>query len=68
MFSYNINKLISKKAIGMDLFFVATLNFLKSTQIFNFPFFLGTMIVGDSIIGKNIICNQSFATKNVVCD
>jgi len=27
---------------------VATFGFLKSTQKFNLPFFLGTMIIGDS--------------------
>jgi hypothetical protein len=35
-----------------DLFLVALLSFLKSTQIFNLPFFLGTTIMGDNHVAS----------------
>jgi hypothetical protein len=41
-----VNNLIYERQQGS--FFVATLSFLKSTQIFNIPFLGGTTTIGDS--------------------
>ncbi len=35
-------------------FLVVALSFLKSTQILNFPFFLGTTTIGDSQVAISI--------------
>jgi hypothetical protein len=42
----DVNKLVYERQWVRAFFFFA-LNFLKSTQIFNFPFFLGTTTIGD---------------------
>ncbi len=46
-----------------DYFFATLFNFLKSTQIFNFPFFLSIAIIGDNHVASstswmNIIVNS----------
>jgi len=37
----------------MDLFFMEALNFLKSTQIMNFSFFLGITNIGDNQVASS---------------
>jgi hypothetical protein len=44
----------SIKGNGYGSFLVAALSFLKSTQIFNFLFFLGTIIIDDSQVAFSI--------------
>ncbi len=34
-------------------FLVVTLNFINATQIFSFPFFLGTTTIGDSQVASS---------------
>jgi hypothetical protein len=53
------------KGNGYGSFYVAVFNFLKSIQIFNLPFFLGTIIMGDnhvvfSIDSMNPVVNNLF--------
>jgi len=40
------------KGNGYGSSLIATLNFLKYTQIMNFPFFLGTTTIGDSQVAS----------------
>ncbi len=44
---------------------VATLSFLKSTQIMNFPFFLSTTPIGDNQVASST-CSKNLATNNFV--
>jgi hypothetical protein len=47
-----ITSLVKGKKYGS--FLIATLSFQKSTQILNFPFFLGTTTIGDSQVASSI--------------
>ncbi len=40
------------KGKGYESFFVVAFNFLKSTQILSFPFFLGTTTIGDNQVAS----------------
>ncbi len=44
----------SMKCNGYGSFFMAPFNFLKSIQIFNLPFFLGTTSMGDNHVASSI--------------
>jgi hypothetical protein len=43
-----------KMAKDKDFFLVALFNFLKSTQVLNFPFFLSTTTMGDNHVASFI--------------
>jgi hypothetical protein len=47
-------KTSSVKCNGYGSFFVATFSFMKSIQIFNFPFFLGITTMGDNHVASSI--------------
>jgi hypothetical protein len=47
----------SVKGNGYGDFFVGAFSFLKSIQIFNLPFFLGTITMGDNHIASSIDSN-----------
>jgi hypothetical protein len=55
------------KGNGYGSFLVASLSFLKSTQIYNFPFVLGTTTISDNQVAfsigliKHIIYNLSIS-------
>jgi hypothetical protein len=52
MSSYILNNFISK-GNGYGSFLVVALDFLKSTQILNFPFFLSITTIGDSQVASS---------------
>jgi hypothetical protein len=53
MSSYNVIT-SSVKGNGYGSFLIATLSFLKLTQILSFPFFLSTTTIGDSQVASSI--------------
>ncbi len=53
----------SKNGKGYGFFLLALYNFIKSTQIFNFPLFLGTIIIGDNHVASSISWMNSVATN-----
>ncbi len=61
MFNYNVNNFISNEC---GSFLIGALNFQKSTQIFNFLFFLGTTTIGDSQVTSST-CLIKLAASNL---
>ncbi len=61
-----ISCLIMATQYGYGSLLVATLSFLKSTQILNFPFFLSTITTGDSQVASSISVIKHVASNLVI--
>jgi hypothetical protein len=56
----------SKNGKGQGSFLLALFNFIKSIQIINFPFFLGTTTIGDNHIASSIGWMNHVATNLLI--
>jgi hypothetical protein len=56
----------SMKSNGYGSFFVATFSVLKSIQILNLPFFLGTITMGDNHVTSFLDSMNPTTKKNLI--